>query len=118
MRVDSSILHHQVYQLSYPTIVPVLKLTRVNIAKSSRSLYQKRATCYEYPNTDCSVCRQNTILKILVDCLTDIASSNQISDAVACVNTVARKTNCFNTYLQCQIGGCVLTTDGSQTSNW
>ncbi|OAK99696.1 hypothetical protein IQ06DRAFT_370276 [Phaeosphaeriaceae sp. SRC1lsM3a] len=63
-------------------------------AKMSRSLYQKRATCYEYPNTDCS-----------------------ISDAVACVNTVARKSNCFNTYLQCQIGGCVLTTDGSTTSN-
>ncbi|KAH7395040.1 hypothetical protein DE146DRAFT_633405 [Phaeosphaeria sp. MPI-PUGE-AT-0046c] len=64
-------------------------------AKFSRSLYEKRATCYEKPNTDCS-----------------------ISDAVACVNTVARKTNCRNTYLQCQIGGCALTTDGTTTSKW
>lgn len=60
----------------------------------------------------------NPLLKIPKECFTDMASSIQISDAVACVNTVARKSNCFNTYLQCQIGGCVLTTDGSTTSNW
>jgi hypothetical protein len=33
------------------------------IAKLSRSLYQKRATCYEYANTDCSVRKMNLLLK-------------------------------------------------------
>ncbi|KAF2131490.1 hypothetical protein P153DRAFT_365071 [Dothidotthia symphoricarpi CBS 119687] len=63
-------------------------------AKLSRSLYQKRATCYEQPNTDCL-----------------------ITDAVACINTVARKTNCLNDYLQCQINTAALTTDGTPNSS-
>ncbi|KAL1798239.1 hypothetical protein ACET3X_002276 [Alternaria dauci] len=63
-------------------------------AKFSRSLYQKRATCYESANTDCL-----------------------ITDAVACINTVARKTNCHNDYLQCQINTAALTTDGNRDSS-
>ncbi|KAF7674584.1 hypothetical protein GT037_007344 [Alternaria burnsii] len=63
-------------------------------AKFSRSLYEKRATCYEAANTDCL-----------------------ITDAVACINTVARKTNCKNVYLQCQINTAALTTDGNKDSS-
>ncbi|CAN9451984.1 unnamed protein product [Alternaria alternata] len=40
------------------------------------------------------------------------------SDAVACINTVARKTNCRNVYLQCQINTAALTTDGNKDSSW
>ena len=32
-----------------------------NIAKFKRSLIQKRATCYEVPNTECLVCRPNSL---------------------------------------------------------
>ncbi|KAH7073705.1 hypothetical protein BKA63DRAFT_514655 [Paraphoma chrysanthemicola] len=63
-------------------------------AKFGRSLVEKRATCYEFPTLTCL-----------------------ITDAVACVNTVARKTNCKGIYLQCQIGTAVLTTDGTTDSS-
>ncbi|EUC39894.1 hypothetical protein COCMIDRAFT_110248 [Bipolaris oryzae ATCC 44560] len=74
-------------------VVEAFKAGQFSSPPEARSLLQKRASCYEQPNTDCP-----------------------ISDAVACINTVARKSNC-DAYLQCQIGGCVLTTDGNHNSN-
>ncbi|KAF1843022.1 uncharacterized protein K460DRAFT_396434 [Cucurbitaria berberidis CBS 394.84] len=61
-----------------------------------RSLIQKRATCYEHPNTDCL-----------------------IVDAVACINAVARRgaNDCRNVYEQCHINTAVLTTDGTTDSS-
>ncbi|KAH7406469.1 hypothetical protein DE146DRAFT_629787 [Phaeosphaeria sp. MPI-PUGE-AT-0046c] len=63
---------------------------------SSRSLIQKRAACYEQPNTDCLVV-----------------------DAVACVDAVARRgaNDCRNVYQQCAINTAVLTTDGRTDSS-
>ncbi|CAN9454183.1 unnamed protein product [Alternaria alternata] len=75
-------------------------------AKFSRSLYEKRATCYESANTDCLVRETNQSLKMLGE-----------ENAVACINTVARKTNCRNVYLQCQINTAALTTDGNKDSS-
>ncbi|KAF2819106.1 hypothetical protein CC86DRAFT_146617 [Ophiobolus disseminans] len=58
----------------------------------SRNLVDKRARCYY--RADCA-----------------------ISDAVACINTVARKSNCRDIYVQCQIGSAALTTNGTVNSS-
>ncbi|KAJ4368907.1 hypothetical protein N0V83_005989 [Neocucurbitaria cava] len=63
---------------------------------SHRSLIQKRATCYEQPNTECL-----------------------IVDAVACINAVARRgaNDCRNVYTQCQLNTAAMTTDGKTDSS-
>ncbi|KAH7345906.1 hypothetical protein BKA66DRAFT_576844 [Pyrenochaeta sp. MPI-SDFR-AT-0127] len=65
-------------------------------AKSSCSLIQKRATCYEQPNTECL-----------------------IVDAVACINAVARRgaNDCRNVYMQCKLNTAAMTTDGETNSS-
>ncbi|KAF2007484.1 hypothetical protein P154DRAFT_517195 [Amniculicola lignicola CBS 123094] len=65
-------------------------------AKLSRSLLEKRASCYEFAGTECL-----------------------ISDAVACINAVASRgaNNCRNIYTQCVIGTAAMTTDGQTTSS-
>ncbi|OAL52742.1 hypothetical protein IQ07DRAFT_585858 [Pyrenochaeta sp. DS3sAY3a] len=64
--------------------------------KFTRSLIEKRATCYEYPNTECL-----------------------IVDAVACINAVARRgaNDCRGVYMQCQLNTAAMTTDGRTDSS-
>ncbi|ORY07648.1 hypothetical protein BCR34DRAFT_631010 [Clohesyomyces aquaticus] len=61
-----------------------------------RSVLQKRASCYEQPNTECL-----------------------IVDAVACINAVARRgaNDCHGVYMQCQINTAAMTTDGNTDSS-
>jgi hypothetical protein len=64
--------------------------------RKGRSLLQKRAFCYEAPDTECLV-----------------------ADAVSCINYVANsgRDACKGIYVQCQIGTAIMTTDGTTTSD-